>query len=170
MGQFVVIKGISHAKKRLDSLEIHRRMGATHCLPVAHLDAGSLTRIDDSNRRETDESADPVRQLGRFRATQDALLRLATNPQDACALVAVHDMSGKHLRASAVRWFGRDPELRSRAVLSILVAIGRQAGSYDPHSMDAAQWVSRVADAEAKRLREALDKAVGKSPWTRRAM
>lgn len=87
----------------------------------------------------------------------DALLRLATNPRDACALVAVYDEYGDVLKASAARWFGKDPEVRSKAVNSILVALARQAGSYDPQSMDAAQWVSRVADAEARRLREALD-------------
>ncbi len=100
----------------------------------------------------------------------DALLRLATNPQDACALVAVYDVSGNHLKASAVRWFGRDAELRSRAVLSILVAIGRQAGTYDPQSMHAAEWVSRVADAEARRLREALDRGGSRGRRTKRAV
>ncbi len=100
----------------------------------------------------------------------DALLRLATNPQDACALVAVYDVSGNQLKASAVRWFGRDAELRSRAVLSILVAIGRQAETYDPHSMRAAEWVSRVADAEARRLREALDASGSRGRHTRRTM
>ncbi len=94
----------------------------------------------------------------------DALLRLATNPQDACALVAVYDVSGNQLKASAVRWFGRDAELRSRAVLSILVAIGRQAGTYDPQSMNASEWLSRVADVEARRLREALDASLNQGP------
>ncbi len=100
----------------------------------------------------------------------DALLRLATNPQDACALVAVYESYGNDVKASAVRWFGRDAEVRAKAINSILAAIGRQAGSYDPQSMNAAEWVSRVADAEARRLREALDKAVSKSLRTRRAM
>jgi len=97
----------------------------------------------------------------------DALLRLVTNPQDACALVAIYDAFGNHLKASAVRWFGRDAELRSRVVLSILVAIGRQAGTYDPQSVHVAEWVSRVADAEARRLREVLD-ASGRGRHTRR--
>jgi len=100
----------------------------------------------------------------------DALLRLATRPQDACALVALYDGYGNHLKASAVRWFGPDAELRSRAVLSILVAIGRQAGTYDPQSMNASEWLSRVADVEARRLREALDTAGSKSVRTRRSM
>src|SRR5882762_6852603 len=89
-----------------------------------------------------------VQQIERSRATRDALLRLAANPQDACALVAVYDASGNRLKASAVRWFGRDVELQSRTVLNILVAIARQARSYEPESMNASEWVSRVANAE----------------------
>ncbi len=166
----MVIKGRSHAKKRLDSLELPSRIRTSHRLPLVHLDAASLTRIFDSNRRETDESADPVRQAGLSLATQDALRRLAANPQDACALVAVYDASGNHLKASAVRWFGRDVELQSRAVLNILVAIARQAGSYEPESMNASEWVSRLADAEARRLREALDRGGSRGRRTRRAI
>ena len=100
----------------------------------------------------------------------DALLRLATNPQDACALITVYDASGNHLKASAVRWFGRDVELQSRAVLNILVAIARQAGSYEPESMNASEWVSRVADTEARKLRDALDTGGSRGRRTRRAM
>lgn len=111
-----------------------------------------------------------VQQIERSRATQDALLRLAANPRDACALVAVYDASGNHLKASAVRWFGRDVELQSRAVLNILVAIARQAGTYDPQSTDAAGWVRNCADTEARRLREALDAAGSRGRHTRRAM
>lgn len=97
----------------------------------------------------------------------DALLRLATNPQDACALVAVYDSYSNDLKASAVRWFGRDAEVRDKAINSILVAIARQAGAYDPQSMDAAEWVRQCADAEARRLREALDATLRQSPATR---
>jgi len=100
----------------------------------------------------------------------DALLRLATNPQDACALVAVYDAHLNDLKASAFRWFGRDAEVRDKAINSILAAIARLAKTYDPQSMDAAEWVRRCADSEARRLREALDKAVSKSLRTRRAM
>ena len=99
----------------------------------------------------------------------DALLRLATNPQDACALVAVYDAHVNDLKASAFRWFTRDSEAGARAINSILAAIGRQAQSYDPQSVSASEWIRRMADAEARRLREALDKAVSKSLRTRRA-
>ena len=104
------------------------------------------------------------------RSTQDALLRLTSDPEDACAVVAVYDALGNHLKGSAVRWFGRNVELRSRAVLNMLVAIARQAGSYDPLSMNPSEWVSRVADAEARRLRETLDTAASKSIRTRRTV
>jgi len=100
----------------------------------------------------------------------EALLRLATNPQDACALVAVYDSYGNDLKASAIRWFGREAEVRNRAINSILAAIGRRAGSYDTESMNASEWVSRVVDAEARRLRKALDAADGQTPYGRRTM
>ena len=112
---------------------------------------------------------DRVQQIERSRAAREALLCLAANSQDACALVTVYDSYGTDLKASAVRWFGRDAEVRDKAINSILVAIGRQAGTYDPQSMNASEWVSRVADAEARRLREALDTAGNKGPRTRRA-
>src|SRR5467141_2748074 len=95
-------------------------------------------------------------QSERSRTAREALVSLAANSQDACALVTVYDSCRTDLKASAIRWFGRDNEFRKRAVNSILAAIGRQAGSYDPQSMDAAEWVSQVADAEARRLREIL--------------
>ncbi len=109
----------------------------------------------------------PTSQLQR---AHDALLHLATNPQDACALVAVYDSYGNDLKASAVRWFGRDPEVRGKAINSILAAIGRQAQSYDPQSMSASEWIRRIADAEARRLREALDAGVSRGRRTRRAI
>ncbi len=109
-------------------------------------------------------------QSERSRVAREALVRLAANSQDACALVTVYDSYGADLKASAIRWFGRDAEVRNKAINSILAAIGRQAGSYDPQSMNASEWVSRVADAEARRLREALDTASSKSRRTRRAM
>ncbi len=170
MGRFVAIKDRFHAKERLDSLEIAGRKGASYRRPVANLDQGSLTRIRDSNRCETTESADSIHRLGGSRSTQDALLRLATNPQDAGALVTVYDSYGTDLKASAIRWFGRDAEVRNRAINSILAAIGRQAGSYDPQSMNASEWVRRAADAEARRLREALDATHRPHCKTRRAV
>lgn len=103
----------------------------------------------------------------RLQRAHDALLRLATNPQDACALVAVYDECGHELKASAVRWFGKDTQVRNKAVNSILAAMARQAGSYDPQSVDAVEWVRQCADAEAKRLRDALYVAPRQSPGTR---
>ena len=113
---------------------------------------------------------DKVQQSERSRATREALLHLAANSRDACALITVYDEYGDDLKASAVRWFGRDPEIRNRAINSILVAIGRQAGAYDPQSMNASEWVSRMADAEARRLREALDADGSRGRRTKRAV
>src|SRR3989442_1586709 len=121
-------------------------------------------------RNFTCQRNDQVQQSERSRATREALLRLAANSQDACALVTVYDEYGDDLKASAVRWFGRDPEVRNKAINNILVAIGRQAGTYDPQSMNVSEGVSRVADTEARKRREALDTAGSKSLRIRRAM
>ena len=127
----------------------------TSSVPTESHETAMKTQVDDL-RKFSNPSNTRVRKCELSRSTQDALLRLATNPQDACALVTVYDSCRTDLKASAIRWFGRDNEFRKRAVNSILAAIGRQAGSYDPQSMDAAEWVSQVADAEARRLREIL--------------
>lgn len=165
----MVIKGRSHAKKSLDSLGLPSGIRASQCLRPAN-SAASAPRIFDSSRRETEESAAQIRQAGLSRWTQEALLRLAANPQDACALVTVYESCGTDVKASAMRWFGWDVELQSRAVLNILVAIARQAGSYEPESMNASEWVSRLADAEARRLREAVDSANSRGRRQRRAV
>ncbi len=127
------------------------------------------TQVDDL-RKFSNPKNTQVRQRELSRWTQEALLRLAANPQDACALVTVYDSYGTDLKASAIRWFGRDAEVRNRAINSILAAIGRQAGSYDPQSMNASEWVSRMADAEARRLREAVDAGGSRGRRTRRAI
>jgi hypothetical protein len=97
------------------------------------------------------------------------LSRLATNPRDAEALISVYEHYEREIREAAISWFGNKRCLYGQAVNNILVAIGRQAGSYDPHSMHAAEWVSRVADAEARRLREALDAGSSRGQRKRRA-
>jgi hypothetical protein len=84
-------------------------------------------------------------------------------------LVAVYDASAKQLKESAVRWFGWDVELQSRAVLNILVAIARRAGSYEPESMNASEWVRRLADSEARKLLEELDAGGNRGRRKRRA-
>jgi len=125
-------------------------------ISTASLEAAMKTQVDDL-RKFSNPKSTQARKPELSQSTQDALLRLAANPQDACALVTVYDACGTDVNASAIRWFGRDNEVRNRAVNSILAAIGRQAGSYDPQSVSGAEWVSRVADAEARRLRAAFD-------------
>ena len=85
------------------------------------------------------------------------LSRLATDPRDAEALISVYEHYEREIRAAAISWIGNKRGLYEQAVNTILVAIGRRAHSYDPQSMDAAQWVRNCADTEARRLREALD-------------
>ena len=97
------------------------------------------------------------------------LSRLATDPRDAEALISVYEHYEREIRAAAISWIGNKRGLYEQAVNTILVAIGRRAHSYDPQSMDAAQWVRNCADTEARRLREALDAAGSNSLRTRRA-
>ncbi len=123
------------------------------------------THVDDLRPRNTQ-----VHQREPSRAAQDALLRLATNPQDACALVAVYEACGNRLKATAVRWFGKDPEVRAKVINTILAAISRQARGYDPQTMEAAQWVRKCADTEARRLLQALDSVGSNGLHIRRPM
>ena len=100
----------------------------------------------------------------------DVLRKLAVDARDPSALVALYDMHGKKIRRAATRWFGRQPEICNRAVNNILVSIGKKAATYDPKSVDAADWIHQCADAEARRLSEALEASASKSPRNRRAL
>jgi hypothetical protein len=101
---------------------------------------------------------------------QELLRRLADDSRDAEALVALYEIHRKQIRKTAIRWFGRNPEICNRAINSILGSIALRARTFDPRSEDTVEWMSRCADAEARRLREALDTASSKSVRTRRAM
>ena len=87
---------------------------------------------------------------------KDALGRLRANAADAVAVIALYEACGRELQEVAIRYFGRN-QLAKKAVFNLLVAVVSRAWSYDPQSMNAAEWVRRVADAEARKLREALD-------------
>ena len=102
-------------------------------------------------------------------STEQALSLLAKEPKDARALVAIYDNHSRRLRRTATRLFGRDPEVAAKVVNSILVAIGRDAATYDPDSMSAAEWVRHCADAEARKLRESLDAGGSSGRRARRA-
>jgi len=107
---------------------------------------------------------------GKVLTSAQMLSRLATNPRDAEALISVYEHYEREIRGAAISWFGIKRGLYDQAVNNILVAIGRQAGSYDPQCMNASEWVSRVAEAEARRLREALDAGRSRGRGTRRAI
>jgi hypothetical protein len=122
-------------------------------------------QLDDLRPRNTQ-----TRRHESSRTTRDALMRLATNAQDASALVGVYEVYGGQLKAAAVRWFGTDTEVRAKAINSILAAISRQAPSYDPQSIDARKWIRQCADLEARRLREALNASRQHRPRLQRAI
>jgi len=108
-------------------------------------------------------------QIEKIARTKDALGRLRANPADAVAVLALYETCGRELQEVGVRYFGKN-QLGKKAVLNLLVAVVSRAWSYDPQSMSASGWVSRVADAEARKLWEALDPGGSGDQLTRRAM
>ena len=100
---------------------------------------------------------------------KDALGRLRTNPKDAVVVMVLYETCGRELQEVALRYFGKN-QLGKKAVLNLLVAVVSRAWTYDPQSMNASEWVSRVADAEARILREALDVDGNRGRRTRRAV
>ena|SRR5229473_1368307 len=101
---------------------------------------------------------------------KQGLTRLAMDPKNANALMALYENHEFEIRAAAIRWFGNNRDMYEQAVHNILVAIGRNVRTYNPESMDAAEWVRHCADVEARRLREALDAAGSRDRRTRRAV
>jgi hypothetical protein len=100
---------------------------------------------------------------------KDALGQLRANRTDAVAAMALYETCGRELQEVAFRYFGKS-QLRKKVVLNLLVAVVSRVWNYDPQSMNASEWVSRVADAEARRLREALGVDGNRGRRTRRAM
>ncbi len=87
---------------------------------------------------------------------KQGLKLLATDPKNANALMALYEDHEVEIRAAAIRWFGNNRDLCEQSIHNILVAIGRNAGTYAARSIDAAEWVRQCADAEAKKLHEML--------------
>ena len=100
---------------------------------------------------------------------KDALGRLRANSTDAVAVMGLYEACDRELQEVAVRYFGKN-QLGRKAVLNLLVAVVSRAWSYDPQSMSTSEWVSRVADAEARKLREALDASRQHRPRLPRAV
>ena len=109
------------------------------------------------------------RQSKTIARAKDALGRLRTNPADAVAVMLLYEACDRELQEVAVRYFGKN-QLGKKAVLNLLVAVVSRAWSYDPQSINASEWVSLVADAEARKLWEALDAGGSGDQLTRRAM
>jgi len=100
---------------------------------------------------------------------KDALGRLKVNPRDAVAVMEFYETCGRELQEVAVCHFGEN-QLGKRAVLNLLVALTSRAWSYDPQSINASEWVRRVADAEARELRAALDSGGSRGKRTARTV
>src|SRR5260221_8700763 len=91
-----------------------------------------------------------LEQKKKIAEAKDALGRLRANPADAVAVIALCETCGRDLQEAAVRHFGKN-QLAKKAVLNLLVAVVSRACSYDPQSTSASEWVSGVADVEARR-------------------
>jgi len=100
---------------------------------------------------------------------KDALGRLKVNPRDAVAVMQFYETCGRELQEVAARYLGKN-KLGKKAVLNLLAAVVSRARSYDPQSMNASEWVIRVAEVEARRLHEALDTGGSTGRRIRRAM
>ena|SRR6266436_1718502 len=101
---------------------------------------------------------------------RQGLGRLAMDPKNADALMALYENYEFEIRAAAIRWFGNNRDIYEQAIHNILVEIGRNVRTYYPESMDSTEWVRQCADAEARRLRQAVDAAGSMGRRTRRAV
>src|SRR5258708_36522478 len=100
---------------------------------------------------------------------KEALGRLKANPKDAVAVMAVYEACGRELQEVAVRHFGKN-QLAKKAVLNLLVAVVSRARTCDLETTPAKKWVVQCADAEAEKLRAAMDGASIRGRRTRGPM
>jgi hypothetical protein len=92
----------------------------------------------------------------RTSAKEEILLRLAVGLVDNEPLLALYENYKKEFEAATARYFGKN-QLARKAVLNLLFTVASRARAYGPQSMNDSEWVTRIADTEARRLREALD-------------
>jgi hypothetical protein len=92
-------------------------------------------------------------------SSAEALQRLAVDPSDARALIAIYEHHRVDFPEAAMRWFGRKGQLPKRAVNELLVAVVQRAKSFDRGHMDATDWIKKCADSEAQRLHKTLIEA-----------
>ncbi len=110
-----------------------------------------------------------LEQSNRIARAKEALGRLKANPKDAVAVMALYETCGRELQEVAVRHFGQN-QLAKKAVLNLLVAVVSRAWTCDLQITRTKEWVVQCADAEAKKLRAALDARATRCRRTRRAM
>src|SRR5467141_355086 len=72
---------------------------------------------------------------------RQGLRRLAMDPKNANALMALYESHEFEIRAAAIRWFGNNRDIYEQAIHNILVAIDRNVRSCDHESIDATQRV-----------------------------
>jgi hypothetical protein len=98
---------------------------------------------------------------------KDALGRLKADPTNAILIMALYEACTGELQEIARRYFGKDKSAK-RAVFNLLAVLAARVSSYDSNSINALEWVSKVADAEANRLvgKRTNASSRGKSPAT----
>ena len=86
---------------------------------------------------------------------EEAILRLACDMEDTLALVAIAEYNGKVLKATVTRYFV-DPEIREKALLTLLIRISWRA-KYFVQGHDVADiWIEACAEMECRRLRNEI--------------
>lgn len=110
-----------------------------------------------------------LEQSKRIARAKDALGRLRANPKDAIAVMALYETCGRELQEVAVHHFGKN-QLAKKAVLNLLVAVVSRAWTCDLQTTRTKEWVLECADAEAKKLRAALDAGSSRGRRTTGAM
>jgi hypothetical protein len=91
-------------------------------------------------------------------SSAEAVQRLAVDPSDARALIAIYEHHRVDFQEAAMRWFGWNRELRKRALNEILVAVARRAKTFDPVCEVIGDWIRKCADAEAQTVHKAFDR------------
>ncbi|MHB8501456.1 MAG: hypothetical protein ACYDCG_06220 [Candidatus Acidiferrales bacterium] len=84
-------------------------------------------------------------------SNREALLRLATDKNDALASAALCDNNADSIRAAIARFFATGP-VSAKAQPVVMQRVAEHAHSYRPEQ-DADQWLAKSLDSECDRLR-----------------
>lgn len=89
--------------------------------------------------------------------SEEAILRLADDPDDGDALIAIAENNGNALRAEIERYFSGGVTCR-KTLNTLLGRISRHAKYFALGYNDADQWIEHCAELECRRLRFEADR------------